>query len=88
MEITGRHLNPGQSPQKLTVERKQSPALFALRAFDEQGVLAPISNPSGVLPEPPVDDHDNQESDVNGFQESDPLPEPRIEKGQDIGCGC
>jgi hypothetical protein len=61
---------------------------FAVRAYDENGLMSFVSNTSKVRPEDVTDDDDDSDSIAGGMSSQDDLPGPHLDKGEDIGCGC
>lgn len=74
--------------QKINVETDDDPVIFAVRAYDEKGMFGPISTIAVVTDEPVDDDDDDDDREVGGVTFPDSVPEPVIDKGEDIGCGC
>lgn len=88
VSLPTRRFNLGGDSDLLTITTPVQAVVFALRAVDEAGNLSPISNVAPVLPPESDDDDDTQDSIVDGLMTPEPLPGPRIEMGENIGCGC
>jgi subtilase family protein/Big-like domain-containing protein/VCBS repeat protein len=78
---------PGNYPEKIGVVVPGGAEVFAVRAIDDRGYMSQISNVAEVNPED-GDDDDGGRPEVDDMEFPGVVPNPVIEKGEDIGCGC